>query len=636
MKLKAWIHCMIFLMISSYSRTASSQVWAPGKNLLMNGNYKMAEQSLTKAATASRSKKDQAESLKFLGVAQFMLSKKPQAMQTFKKALKINPALKLSDSEVADESVIPFFDQSRSPSPSSTTAAKPIEPAGSSGKNLAPNPRGKLAVAKSIKTLVKVNSNVPGAQVSIDGIAYGDVGSDLEIQPGAIVLEISAAGYNTKAVKIEVAPKTSNTVRVDLEKNVPKPRPVAKAAPSKIPLPATAGGSQRNPKKKLKGSDLFGSDKGADEFYASAPGPQGSFGSGFTPGQPDLNLQAQALTPPPSPHQPILPPTAYAAPPQYPPQPYLQQPYPQQPMYGAGPPMYQNPYSQYQQPPMYAQPPMPYIQQPPPPSVYSPYSAGYPPMQPAYDPYGGYMAPPPEPMPTVGEAPPLPPPVVDAPRKTLAPPPMKPPGNFQKTSGKKSGSSKGSNRQCSLLINLLPLGAGQFCQGNAFKGVLFAGAQVGALYFYKLNTDAATKTQASLQKLEADRATEREQTDPAEQEEFDAVTAKKSKEGNTAIDKADQNATLSLSLFAGAWAVGIIDATMFPAKSKKTIKKAKLSLLLPSPMNSHATLALINPVSMMNSSKFDSMDWHVGLSQAPETSLEYLNTSIKLGVTWEL
>ncbi|MCX6127091.1 MAG: hypothetical protein NTV34_20400, partial [Proteobacteria bacterium] len=275
--------------------------------------------------------------------------------------------------------------------------------------------------------------------------------------------------------------------------------------------------------------------------------------------------------------------------------------------------------------------------QQPPQSVHSPYTRGYPAATPPpYDPYtaGGYTPPPPElPPPALTPVPPQVDPLPAAPaepKESGKPPPMKPPKDIFASKSKKSAKTSPGGG-CSFFIKILPLGAGQFCQGSVFKGVLFAGAQVGGLYFYKQNSDAATKFTGQVANLKSQREAGRENYSGDEQIAYDAETDQKVKEGNAAASKASNNATMSLAVFGGAWAIGIIDAVAFgPGKSKRTVKKARLSLLLPTRGDPETTFAL---VSYLPSYKPDS--WYMGYSidhQHPERNLG----SLKLGVSWEL
>jgi hypothetical protein len=69
-----------------------------------------------------------------------------------------------------------------------------------------------------------VHANAPGAAVLIDGILAGHAGDTIAVDVGEVELEISAPGHESKKLKVNAKPATDNTVRVGLEKELPKPQ----------------------------------------------------------------------------------------------------------------------------------------------------------------------------------------------------------------------------------------------------------------------------------------------------------------------------------------------------------------------------------------------------------------------------
>jgi hypothetical protein len=617
------VHLVFVAQLCSFNTMLLAQTLKDGQSKLMRGDYAGAESSLTKALKTARTPSDKAAIYKNLGITYFMQGKKPRATQAFRNALSLNPETVIMDTEVADESVIPFFNAQKSSTPN---ARAPVAQKPASQVPLtARAPLQKPGVQKkSVRTLVKVVSNVPKANVSIDGISYGAVGADIEVTPGNILMEVSAPGYRSKAIKFKVAPKTSNTVTANLEKIIPKAKPK--------PKPVVVANRQL-PKAPKQGSvGLF--DEPEPFAGDASANPQGL----VLPGVTSPSAKAAAITPPPPPASPTLPPSAgySVAPPQqpqyqqpsYPTQPYMQpQPYPMQPQ----------PYPMQPQP--YYVPPQPYYPQPPP-SVYQPYS----PPPPAYgDPYGGFISPPPE------SAPALPPPSSTSEphfeEAEAAPPPsFKPPSDFGSGGGKKRSSKsakKSSGSQCGLLIKLLPLGAGQFCQGSTFKGLLFAGAQIGGVYFYKANNDAAVKYQGQLDKLIEEREAERDSVPAADRKTYDQETDQKEQEGNEAITQANQNANMSLAVAGGAWAIGVIDAVAFGPTPKKSKKKARLSLFLPKDQKPGMIFALkTNWSSLYDEDHVAAYGIEtyagIGLNDSPTEYKATTKASIRLGLSMDL
>ena len=163
------------------------------------------------------------------------------------------------------------------------------------------------------------------------------------------------------------------------------------------------------------------------------------------------------------------------------------------------------------------------------------------------------------------------------------------------------------------------------------KGVLFAGAEIGALYFYKQNSDAAVQYQSQLNAVLAQRDVDQA---PGVDAAYDQETADKAAAGKATIDKANQNATLSLAVFGGAWALGVVDAFVFAPtpKAKKSMKRARLSLKLEQDyhQSQKPTLALLSPLSTDVS---EDAIWYAGyaIPVAPQD-----RGAVKVGVAWEL
>ncbi len=543
----------------------------------MKGDYQGAIKTLTPSSKSNQASPVRAQAFKWIGVAQYMLGQKASALKSFQFAVRLDPRVTLSADEVADESIVPIFNGIKTSNSSKQTA--PATRAGAP-RTVAPSMVGAngrvpskessaTAKARSIeasRTLILIKSNVPSAQIIVDGVLAGSVGTEIDVDPGTREIDVTAKGYITARRRVTIKAKTANTLTIDL--NRPKPKATVVKAPSSPKARDNSGGS-----------DLFG------PTTASDPGL-------VMPATPSPSTRAMGIVPPPLPQQP---------------QPMYQQPMYQQPMYQPPPPGYQQP--------MYA-PPNPYY--PPPQQPYSPYApfgspyGGYiQPQAPMYAPpsiYQPYMAPPPQqsfaPPPvdpySAGAAmPTLEPPTADLPPPSLEeslgaepvaseksskddgrPPPMKPPINLG-SSKKSKSSAKSSDSGCGVFIRLLPLGAGQFCQGKYLRGFMFAGAQVGGAYFWKANSDAAAKYQGQLDQVIVDRQTERETVPAGDQAQFDVDTANKETEGKAAINQASQNAMMSIAVAGGAYAVSIIDAFLFDTPKKKPKKRAKLSLNLP-------------------------------------------------------
>ena len=365
-----------------------------------------------------------------------------------------------------------------------------------------PTPKSRPAPSSKAtrRTLLRVVSNAPKAQVMIDGILAGRVQELINVEPGRIEIEVTAPGFLTRKASVPVTKDAENTVTLHLEKIKTKAAVSTAPTPAKKP-PTVATGKKTLQRRSTREDDLFApspdefyeasgrtppakketpsrADRGIDPAAAfeeearrvAAPTPSPS------PGGPRVSQpiqlpvrQAQvplssgpgliSTTPVTVPQQPISiqPPVSYTPPILYQPpvylspvyqQPVYQQPVYQQPLYPS--PIYQQPI--YQQP-IYQQqfPSQPATaapeDNPPPESLSKP-----PPSPPPPDPYSS--GPPVDPGP---------------PARTL----------------KRGNSSNDS----SSFATYVPCGIGQFTQNRTFVGAIFGGGCIGAFgySFYLYN-----------------------------------------------------------------------------------------------------------------------------------------------------
>src|SRR5690606_10311788 len=111
-------------------------------------------------------------------------AKKRSAALSFKRAVTYNPQINITNNEVLDESIIPFFQQIKS------TEAKP-----------APKPR-KVAAAP---TTVKILSNAKRANIYVGSKRIGQPGQRIKMRPGSVVVTLKAKGYQSKSFRLNLA-----------------------------------------------------------------------------------------------------------------------------------------------------------------------------------------------------------------------------------------------------------------------------------------------------------------------------------------------------------------------------------------------------------------------------------------------
>ena len=596
---------LLLSLLLAFPPVAVAQSFAVGFAKYQRGDFKGAEQSLVQALSTKPSPAESAKILKILGISQYMLGNRNGAAASFTKALSISPSLRVSAGEVLDESVIAFFEKQRATLASTGKRETPpsrAQAARNPKKNPAPQPapskqqtpsrsvasRDGNGATQAKKTVLKVMSNVAGAQISIDGILAGRPGELINTEPGVVPVEVKATGYITKSLSVNITKDRENTINVNLEKiPPPKPKPKPKPAPvavaatkaagqspgnapggrtAKSPNPRSSGRGAGNAALTQDGDDLFAPTPKDDLFYdpktpANAAAPAAGGGAdlasefereaaaaaapAMAPGYP----APAAAAAPAAPGYP--PPTAApgnAAPPTYmPPQPV----YP----YGA-PPAY---YGGFAPAPMYAAPP-----------VYQPPPAYAPPADPMMDP--GMQSAGPQ-SPGYNDPAPLPDPA------------------YSESDGSGAYSGPNPKRTSNRLVYILPFGIGQFAQKRYVAGLFFAAAEIGLLYgVYHFMTQAAQAKKDGTAIRE--QCTPIENCDPKLYEEAINTYQEEIKQGNTMV-------TIGL-IGAGVTAfAGAIEALMHahdPSDSGRSSKKRRKGR--PSKRRKYSGFTSISPSPM--------------------------------------
>jgi hypothetical protein len=273
----------------------------------------------------------------------------------------------------------------------------------------------------------------------------------------------------------------------------------------------------------------------------------------------------------------------------------------------------------------YMAPPNPYAYAPPPPMP--PYGGA----PAAADPYGGYLGPPIE-----SSADSASPPLADGP---LPADDGMPPAPISASAPRSAAKTAAPADNCGA-IRLLPFGAGQFCNGSALKGVVFLGAEVASLYFYRSNADAAVTYQKKLNTILAQRALDRESLEDEEEiQDFDNETQKKKDQGVAAIEKAKQNSQYSMVSFVGLWGLGVLDAYINKPKPKtkrRTRPRINYSMDLDLDVAPFGTWALSMPYSLGSQQNIIEADYQFGYTPIRDLHNDELRHSITFGVKFQL
>ena len=219
--MKRWtivlIHALFLVLMTP--QFAVAQSFKAGFDLYSRGDFSAAERAFASARGKDRT--EQANILKFKGISQYMQKKLPQARESFRQTLQINPRSTIDAGEVLDESVIAFFNQQKS------SASPPV------AKRAVNKPQPVLKT-----TYLKINSNVSKASILIEGILAGQSGSLLEVKPGIVEVQLNASGYVSKKARIQIIANRENSVQIDLVKIQRKvKKPAAAVAKESLPDP---------------------------------------------------------------------------------------------------------------------------------------------------------------------------------------------------------------------------------------------------------------------------------------------------------------------------------------------------------------------------------------------------------------
>jgi len=446
-----------------------------------------------------------------LGISQFMQGRQADAQKNFQAAIRNDRNISIRSDEVLDDSVITSFNAARSGGANSRSAAS-----------------GNTMARSANTTHLYIESNVKGATVMVDGILAGQTGNLLEVDHGRVSVDISAPGFKTKRIPVNIIKGQETRLGVTLDKiEAPKPKVVA-ALPSQRGGSASAGKAAKKP----SGSSLFG-DVPVDEPVPTraSMGNQGGGGSIYLP-----DAEAEKIrTAPATPQRDLV-------------QELEMQKQGYQPVQAA--PVYQQPApNPYQQP--YAQP---YGYQQQPPVVVAPPPVYYPPQQPAYYPYQQpvYQQPVYSPPP-----PPAPEPVAAAPAAPAKASPAKPKKN--------------------MFLAIMPFGVGQFQNKSYILGSFFLLAEAGALGYgvmqYMAADKAVASTNATLKEMQA-----AEETLTGDQ--LAAATVDRENyaaEAQSYVSSLRTQGMIGAGAFGGLWIAGAIEAVLTDPPADKPKSKVKKS-----------------------------------------------------------
>ena len=412
--------------------------------------------------------------------------------------------------------------------------------------------------ARKPTTSLKVLSNVPSATILVDGIIIGQANSILDVDPGAIVIEVTFPGYKTTKKRVQIDANKVNITKVDLvkapvAKPKAKPKPKAKIAKS-VPRPLPGKTSHNSvPKLRVSKPKIKPNAKSPRKVALtknSSPSkqktrpPKKRKSKKKSRLDPFAETRSKVAVPPPTPTKRPTPRVINRSQ-RAPAGTYVVQPQPAP-----------NPNVQYIQP-----------------------STGQPVIvqQPQGQPY--YIVPTqPPPQVHVAPAPLVSPRSVSPrsvePRATQSPPP--PPSAFspsQKRNSYGQAKSKKSPRRKTKDKNLLwtlgPFGSGQFQNDQILAGTVLAAAQIGALIAWQTYDAQANDLISETNAVLAERQEIAQSVSSDQIDAYNAETQAFRTGRQTDASALQANAQNAIIAFGGLWIGGAIFAIMFDGEPEQ-------------------------------------------------------------------
>lgn len=234
--------CLLVIALILDVPTVTAQTYDAGHAKYERGDFKGAERALQIAAEKETAKLAKASILKLLGICQYMLGNRSEASKSFREAVALDSTVTIKPGEVLDDTVIDYFSrikkETTKSAPTATTATIKHTPSTTPDK----------AATKAAGTFIIVQSDVPDANVMIDGILAGSTNTKIEVEPGMLMIEISSARHEAKFQKVNTIEGTTTNVTVDLAKT----KKIKKVAKQREKKP------KKTSRKKPKNDDLFG------------------------------------------------------------------------------------------------------------------------------------------------------------------------------------------------------------------------------------------------------------------------------------------------------------------------------------------------------------------------------------------
>ena len=188
---KHQLNCAVMIVtVALQAAIALGQSFAAGYTKYQKGDFDGALKVFRAALPTVTDTVSKAKIHKFIGISLYMKGDKSAADASFREAIKLQPQLKISPNEVLDEGVITAFNKQKLP-PTPTLSEPP--PSTATGETNRPETSAtKTPPAPQRKTILRIQSNVPAANVMMSGIIAGNTNTPIEVDPGEIEIIVAA------------------------------------------------------------------------------------------------------------------------------------------------------------------------------------------------------------------------------------------------------------------------------------------------------------------------------------------------------------------------------------------------------------------------------------------------------------
>ena len=225
---------IVFLLLNPiFAQPGFSKSYSSAYKAYVSGNYTNAKSSAKAALSQSKNKKTKSDLHRLLGIIYYTEGNKLEARRNFSLAKFYYPRGRIARKDVLDNSVVSFFNSTRSAGTGKPAATYNVKPQKTKQTKLNKRPprearkvrpkrpaRTKNIASNSPKkagTFIFIQSNANNASVLLDGIFSGQTNTKINSDPGTMQLKVFSPGYYDFSKSINLKKGTTNKIQVTLK-----------------------------------------------------------------------------------------------------------------------------------------------------------------------------------------------------------------------------------------------------------------------------------------------------------------------------------------------------------------------------------------------------------------------------------